>query len=53
MQKMSNTTYYQKNKRLRVQARINTEIYLKKIKMKREYIEEIDPITCLKKRNKN
>ena len=32
---------------------IKTEIYLKKKKIKRENMEEIDIIICLKKRNKN
>ena len=32
---------------------INTEIYLKKKKIKRENMEEIDIIISLKKRNKN
>ena len=32
---------------------INTEIYLKKEKTKRDNIEEIDIIIRLKKRNKN
>ena len=66
---MSNFTYYQKNKevilnrakdyyendkeRLRDQAKINIETYLKKTKTKRENIEKTDIIVCLKKRNKN
>ena len=46
--------YYEYDKKkLREQTRINKEIYLKKIKIKRENIEETDPITYLKKRNKN
>ena len=65
---MDNTTYYQRNReimlnrakdyyendkeRLREQAR-NIEIYLKKIKRKRENMEKIDTIICLKKRSKN
>ena len=32
---------------------INTEIYPKKKKMKRENMEKIDSIICQKKRNKN
>ena len=32
---------------------INKEIYLKKKKMKRENMEEIDTIVCLKNRKKN
>ena len=32
---------------------INIETYLKKIKGKREKMEKIDIITCLKKRRKN
>ena len=64
--KMSETTYYQRNRdvilnrakdyykndkeRLRDNAR---RIYLKKKKIKRENMEEIDVILCLKKRNKN
>ena len=32
---------------------INTEIYLKKIKVKGENTEETDTIICLKKRNKD
>ena len=31
---------------------INTEIYLKKKQIKRENMEEIDIVICLKKRNK-
>ena len=66
---MSNTTYYQGDRymilnrakdyyqndkeRLREQARDSTEIYLKKKKIKRENIEKIDIIICLKKRKKN
>ena len=33
--------------------KINTEIYLKKKKIKRENMEEIDIILCLKKRSKS
>ena len=66
---MGNTTYYQRNReiilnrakdyyendkeRLREQARINIETYLKKIKTKRENMEKADIIICLKKRSKN
>ena len=66
---MTDLTYYQRNrdiiinraknyyendkKRLREQAEINTEVYLKKIKIKRENTEETDTIICLKKRNKS
>ena len=32
---------------------INTEIYLKKKKMKRESMEKIDTIMCVKTKNKN
>ena len=32
---------------------INIETYLKKIKRKRDNIEKIDTIICLKKRSKN
>ena len=46
--------YYNKNdkERLRVMREINTEIYWKKKKTKRDNMKEID-IICLKKRNKN
>ena len=66
---MSNTTYYQRNrdvilnkakdyyendkKRLRKQAREITEIYLMKTKVKREKMEAVDTIICLKKREKD
>ena len=33
--------------------KINTEIYVKKKKIKRENMEEIDIILCLKKRSKS
>ena len=36
-----------------IMKEINTEIYLKKEKTKRDNIEEIDIIIRLKKRNKN
>ena len=64
---MSDLNYYQKNtdvilnrakdyheinkERLREQE-INTEIYLKKKKIKRKNTEEIDVIICQKERNK-
>ena len=66
---MNNTTYYQRNReiilnrakdyyendkeRLREQAREKYRNYLKKIKRKRENMEKIDIIICLKKRSKN
>ena len=65
---MSETTYYERNRdvivnrakdynkndkeRLRVMREINTEIYWKKKKTKRDNMEKID-IIWLKKRNKN
>ena len=46
--------YYEKEKeRSKNKQEINTEIYLKNKKIKRDNMEEIDTITCLKKRNKN
>ena len=66
---MNNTTYYQRNKeiilnrakdyyendkeRLKSKQEINIETYLKKIKLKRENMEKIDIIICLKKKSKN
>ena len=57
---MSETTYYQRNRdvilnRAKDYARRDNarRIYLKKKKIKRENMEEIDVILCLKKRNKN
>ena len=66
---MNNTTYYQRNRDVildRVKdyhehdkedseskQEINTEIYLKKIKLIRENITETDAIICLKKRNRD
>ena len=64
---MSNTTYYQKNRDVilnrakdyyennlkRLREQVITEIHLKKIKIKRENMEETDTVICLKKRNKN
>ena len=42
------------NKRLKKQAKdIYIETYLKKTKMKKENMEKIDIIICLKKRSKN
>ena len=65
---MSDTTYYQRNrdvilnkakdyyendkKRLKGKQEINTEIYLKQKKIKRENMEETDIIICLKKERK-
>ena len=65
---MSETTYYERKRdvivnrakdynkidkeRLRVMREINTEIYWKRKKTKRDNMEKID-IICLKKRNKN
>ena len=44
--------YYKNDKeKLRKQARVNTEVYLKK--KKKENMEETDTRLCLKKRNKN
>ena len=46
--------YYENDKeRLREQAKINTETYLKKKKIKRENMEKTDTIICLKKKNKD
>ena len=66
---MDNTTYYQRNRekllnrakdyyqndkeRISEQARNKYRNLLKKIKRKRENMEKIDTVTCLKKRNKN
>ena len=66
---MSKKTYYQRNrdvilnrqkiimktikKDLESKQEINTEIYQKKRKMKRENMEKTDIIICLKKRNKD
>ena len=66
---MDNTTYYQrdrdvalnkakeyyknKNERLNNKQEINIEAYLKKIRIKKENMEKIVIIICLKKRNKN
>ena len=36
-----------------IKQEINTEIYLKKKKIKRVNMEETDTVICLKKRNKN
>ena len=46
--------YYENDKeRLRGKQEINTEIYLKEKKIKRENTEKTDIARCLKKRNKN
>ena len=47
--------YYYENDKKEQESKqeINTEIYPKKKKIKRESMEEIDIIICLKKRNKN
>ena len=64
---MNNTTYYLKNGMLNIatdyyeddkkisreQARDKYKIYLKKIKIKRENMEEKHTIICLKKKNKD
>ena len=57
---MNNTTYYQKNREVILnrakdhyendKQEINIETYLKKIKRKRENMEKIDIIICLKKK---
>ena len=63
---MNNSTYYQRNReiilcrakdyyvndkeRLREQEEINIETYPMKIKRKRENVEKIDIIVCLKKK---
>ena len=45
--------YYENDKeKLRGKLEINTEIYLKKKKIKKENMERIDITMCLKKRNK-
>ena len=56
---MDNTTYYQRNIEIILnrgkgsKQKINIGTYLKKIKMKKENMEKIDIIICLKKRSKN
>ena len=46
--------YYENDKkRLREKQEINTEIYLKKKKIKSENMEERDTVIYLKKRSKN
>ena len=46
--------YYENDKaRLSDKQEINTETYLKKIKIKKENMEKIDIIICLKKKSKN
>ena len=68
MSESADLTYYQKNQdvilnrardyyendkeRLREQAKINTETYLKKKKNKKENIVKIDITICLKKKTK-
>ena len=63
---MNNSTYYQRNReiilsrakdyyendkeRLREQEEVNIETYPMKIKRKRENVEKIDIIVCLKKK---
>ena len=57
---MNNTTYYQKNREVILnrakdhyendKQEINIETYPKKIKRKRENMEKIDIIICLKKK---
>ena len=44
--------YYENNKEGLREQEINTEIYLKKKKIKRKNMEEIDVIICQKDRNK-
>ena len=44
--------YYEKDKASKGKQGINTETYLKKIKIKRENMEKIDITICLKKINK-
>ena len=57
--KMDNTTYYQGNKETMLNRARDynendkNETYLKTIKRKRENMEKIDVIICLKKRSKN
>ena len=50
---VNRATYYYENdkKRLRKQAKINTETY--KIKIEKENMEKTDIIICLKKKSKN
>ena len=61
---MDNTAYYQRNRGIMLnraknyyekesKQKINIEIYLKKIKIKRKNMEKIDIIICLKKRSRN
>ena len=48
------TDYYENNKeRLESKQEVNLEIYLKKIRMKKESMGKIDIIICPKKKNKN
>ena len=44
--------YHENNKEWLREQEINTEIYLKKKKIKRKNMEEIDVIICQKERNK-
>ena len=44
--------YHENNKEGLREQEINTEIYLKKKKIKRKNMEEIDVIICQKERNK-
>ena len=64
---MDNTTYYQrnsdvalnkakeyyKNNNKRLKEQVNKETYLRKIRTKKENMEKVDIIICLKKRSKN
>ena len=52
---LNRATYYYEmiKKDQQSKQEINTETYLEKIKRKRENIEKIDIIICLKKRSKN
>ena len=64
---MDNTTYYQRNRDValnkakeyyknnnkRLKEQVNKETYLRKIRTKKENMEKVDIIICLKKRSKN
>ena len=64
---MGNTAYYQrsrdtalnkakeyyKNNNKRLKEQVNKETYLRKIRTKKENMEKVDIIICLKKRSKN
>ena len=52
MYKKGEKTYCQRKNRDVILNRAKDQIYLKKKKMKRQNMEEIDIIICLKKRNK-